>query len=228
MAQAGIHALVGAAFRTKFFAKEAGSEWLMVGILIGSVFPDLDNYAVAAATLTESTAEGLHRTATHSLITTAAIMCIFWLIGQAKKDARWLQFGMGAGAGILLHIGLDLVLWFNGVELFWPIPAWVNLWEKTVIPGWFFRIMEGFELFFFAAFFAWLAREMRQAGANDRPLRIWAGIALALWIVFTLLLVQQTGGIVFTLYGLTYLIFLTSMVIAVFRYRKIFARGRVS
>jgi hypothetical protein len=47
MAQAGLHALVGAAMQ-KVAPKR---EWLMLGIILGSLFPDLDNYAVAVATV---------------------------------------------------------------------------------------------------------------------------------------------------------------------------------
>jgi membrane-bound metal-dependent hydrolase YbcI (DUF457 family) len=31
--------------------------------------------------------------------------------------------GLGLGIGILMHILLDLLVWFNGVEILWPIPS---------------------------------------------------------------------------------------------------------
>ncbi|MBI3737939.1 MAG: hypothetical protein HY258_02715, partial [Chloroflexi bacterium] len=58
MPQAGIHAIVGAASR-KWMPKK---EWLLLGVVIGNLFPDLDNIAVAVATITKSSTEGLHRT----------------------------------------------------------------------------------------------------------------------------------------------------------------------
>jgi len=42
-------------------------KWLMLGIVLGNFFPDLDNIAVAIAMLTGASTEGLHRTFTHSL-----------------------------------------------------------------------------------------------------------------------------------------------------------------
>lgn len=223
MAQAGMHALVGAAFKNLGVVKQSSRGWLITGILIGSIFPDLDNLAVAVATLTKSSTEGLHRTATHSLVTTAAVMAVFWLIGQIRHDSNYLTFGLGFGTGILLHIGLDLLIWFNGVALFWPVPVWVDLWANANIPDWFFNLMEGFELLFYGLFFAWLARQTRLAGAKDTTLRMWMAAALILWVIFTPLLILQTKGLTYTLYGAVYLIFLVSTVVLVFRSRNVLA-----
>ena len=63
MAQAGIHSIVGLAVRKW----TPNRKWLMLGIVLGNLFPDADNLAVAIATLTGGSTEGLHRTFTHSL-----------------------------------------------------------------------------------------------------------------------------------------------------------------
>jgi len=65
MAQAGIHALVGTAIR-KWVPK---SRWLMLGLLLGNIFPDMDNIAVALATMMKKSTDGLLRTITHSVFT---------------------------------------------------------------------------------------------------------------------------------------------------------------
>ena len=48
MAQAGIHGMVGVVVR-KWTPKK---EWLMLGIVLGSILPDMDALAVAYATFT--------------------------------------------------------------------------------------------------------------------------------------------------------------------------------
>ena len=108
MAQAGIHALVAAAVR-KVTPKK---EWLMLGIFLGSIFPDLDNYAVAVATVANLDSHGLHRTFTHSFFTILTVMLIFWLVGLLRKQPKWTNLGVGLGIGIGLHILLDLLIWF--------------------------------------------------------------------------------------------------------------------
>jgi membrane-bound metal-dependent hydrolase YbcI (DUF457 family) len=151
MAQAGLHGLVGMAVK-----KMAGKkEWLLLGILLGSFIPDMDNLGVAVATVAKMPiAEGvggIHRTLTHSVFFAVAVIAVFYFIGQAKKETRWLNLGLGLGLGIFLHSLLDLVLWFNGVALFWPIPIWINLWSNFPAPGWY-DFMEPAEFLFFGLF----------------------------------------------------------------------------
>jgi hypothetical protein len=57
MPQAGIHAIVGTLARKWMPQKE----WLLLGVVLGNLFPDLDNLAVAYATLTGADTHGLHR-----------------------------------------------------------------------------------------------------------------------------------------------------------------------
>ena len=75
MAQAGIHGLVG--LTVKRWVPER--RWLMMGVVLGNLAPDLDNVAVAVATITGATTEGLHRTFTHSLFTVAAIFLLGYI-----------------------------------------------------------------------------------------------------------------------------------------------------
>jgi len=122
MAQAGIHGMVAAAVR-KYVP---GKEWLMLGIVLGSIFPDLDNIAVAVATVAKLPTHELHRTFTHSVFTILLVLAVFYLVAVMTKTPRWRTFGIGFGVGILMHVLLDLVVWFNGVEILWPLRSWVN------------------------------------------------------------------------------------------------------
>ena len=133
MPQNGIHAMVGIASR-KWMPKR---ELLLLGVVLGNMFPDLDNLVVAYATLTKlPDPESYHRTFTHSLFTIIAVVILFYLGAAITKNERWRNFGVGFGMGILMHILVDLLLWFNGVELLWPIRYELNLWSWFVKPGW--------------------------------------------------------------------------------------------
>ena len=54
MAQAGIHSMVGMVIQKWAPARK----WLMLGIVLGNLFPDADNFVVAIATLTGNSTEG--------------------------------------------------------------------------------------------------------------------------------------------------------------------------
>jgi len=127
MAQAGIHGMVAMAVRKW----TPGRKWLMLGIVLGNILPDADNIAVAIATLTGKSTEGLHRTFTHSLFFVAALIILGYIIAAITKRSTWKNLGVGLGIGVLMHILLDLLIWFNGLEILWPIPSWINFWDRV-------------------------------------------------------------------------------------------------
>ena len=159
MAQAGIHSMVGMAVRKW----TPDRKWLMLGIVLGNLFPDADNLAVAVATVMGKSTEGLHRTFTHSLFFVAAIVVVFYGIAWASKRSKWGNLGLGLGIGVLMHILLDLLIWFNGVEILWPLPSWVNLWTNVTPPEWWDKLMMPVENLFFALFFLLLASTAQSA-----------------------------------------------------------------
>lgn len=218
MAQAGIHALLGAATRKIM----PNRNWLMLGIILGSLFPDMDNYAVAVATVTKLNTQGLHRTFTHSLLAVIVSVVVFVVIALLSKRPRWANLGIGLGIGILLHIILDLLIWFNGVELLWPFGGWINFWEGVSAPAWFVKLMDPAEFLFFALFFVWLA-SVAQAGKTDlnftRALRFWTIAMFVLFAVFTPLAYLMSNGFQ-TVFGALYLVSLTAAFVISIRMRK--------
>jgi membrane-bound metal-dependent hydrolase YbcI (DUF457 family) len=198
MAQAGMHAMLGSLAR-KWTSK---TEWLLLGALLGSFIPDMDNVGVAVATVMKLPKEGIHRTMTHSLFFIVAVMAVFFIISQVKKQPRWNSLGIGLGVGILLHILLDLLLWFNGVSILWPIPLWINLWANVTPPEWFMKFMDPAE-------FLWmLANWARKYGTNgdyQKTLRNWMIFQIVLFVVFTPLAYIMTKGFL-TIFGALYLI----------------------
>jgi membrane-bound metal-dependent hydrolase YbcI (DUF457 family) len=159
MAQAGIHGMVGMAVRRW----TSGREWLALGIVLGNLLPDADNLAVAGATLAGLPTAGLHRTFTHSLFFAGGIALVFAIVARLYKRPRWENLGVGLGIGVVMHILLDLLVWFDGVEILWPIPSWVNLWANVKPPVWWSKLMMPAEFLCFALLFALLDRTARIA-----------------------------------------------------------------
>ncbi len=204
MAQAGIHGIVGLAVR-RWVPKR---EWLMLGIVLGSIVPDTDNLAVAVATLAGWSTKGLHRTFTHSLFTVAAVIALFYVVAWIVRRPRWGYLGLGLGIGVLMHILLDLVVWFNGVQILWPLPSWINLWEGVTPPEWWSKLMLPAEFLFFTLFFVALGMMARKQGSNSdyiRTLSIWAAIQGVLFVVFTVLVYTMARGFIIP-FGAIYLL----------------------
>jgi membrane-bound metal-dependent hydrolase YbcI (DUF457 family) len=212
MPQNGVHAIAGIAVR-KWMPQR---EWLLLGVVLGNMFPDLDNLAVAYATLTGSDPHGLHRTFTHSIFTIFAVLLLFYLVAVLTKNQKWNNFGLGLGIGILMHILLDLILWFNGVELFWPIRYELNFWSRFTVPAWLNILLETGEFLAFG-FYSLVLASLSQRQTTDRERqglsKIWAYIEFALFIVFAVLFFRTgAGGLQYTIFGALYLL---SMIIAI-------------
>jgi membrane-bound metal-dependent hydrolase YbcI (DUF457 family) len=223
MAQAGIHALVGQAVR-KWGPR---TEWLMLGLVLGNIFPDFDNIAVAVATVAKLPTEGLHRTFTHSLFTVLVLGALFWGIGRIKNESRWGNFGLGFGIGILMHILLDLLIWFNGVEILWPIPSWINLWQGIRPPGWFDTLMNPVEFLVIALFF-WTLERLAHKHQTDveflGKLRVWIMVFGVLFVIFTPLAYMMQKGFM-TVFGAVYLVMLGVATGLILRMRKTIEAG---
>lgn len=218
MPQAGIHGIVGMATRKWTGARE----WLLLGAMLGSFVPDMDNVGVAVATLTKMPTEGIHRTMTHSVFFMAAVVIVFYLIGQWKKDARWNNLGLGLGLGMLLHSLLDLVIWFNGVELFWPLGGEINFWANTTPPEGFMKFMEPAEFLCFGVYLWVLGTWARKASTDGEFMkthRVWLILETALFVIFTPLAYIMTKGFL-TIFGALYLFSLFMTFFVTIRMRK--------
>ena len=212
MPQNGLHAIVGIAVRRWM----TGREWLVLGVVLGNLFPDLDNIAVAYATLTKADSHGLHRTFTHSIFTVLAVLILFYLIAALTKKQKWNNFGFGLGIGILMNILLDLLLWFNGVEILWPLQYELNFWRWFVMLDWLRIILDTGEFLAFGLYFL-LLRSLAQRQNTDRERqwasRSWAYIQLALFLQFTVLFFTAgPTGLAYIVFGALYLV---SMIITV-------------
>lgn len=204
MAQAGIHSMIGMAVRKWTPARK----WLMLGIVLGNLFPDADNLAVAVATVMGRSTEGLHRTFTHSLFFVAAIIIVFYFVAWASKRSEWGNLGLGLGIGVLMHILLDLLIWFNGVEILWPLPSWVNMWTNVTPPEWWKKLMMPVENLFFVLFFLLLASTARKRNTDGDylpNLKIWTWVQGILFVVFMVMVYTMESGFL-TIFGAFYLL----------------------
>lgn len=212
MPQNGVHAIAGIVAR-KWMPQR---DWLLLGVVLGNMFPDLDNLAVAYATLGGADPHGLHRTFTHSLFTIVAVVIVFYLSAALTKNQRWNNFGIGIGIGMLMHVLLDLILWFNGVELLWPIRYELNFWRWFTTPEWLRIILETGEFLAFGLYF-WVLSSLARRQNTDRkyqsPLKAWAYIEFALFIIFVVLFFMiGAGGLPYMVFGALYLL---SMIVAI-------------
>jgi DMSO reductase anchor subunit len=107
-----------------------------------------------------------------------------------------------------MHILLDLLVWFNGVEILWPIPSWINLWSNVTPPEWWSKLMMSAEFFFFALFFVVLGATARKRGTDGGflgTLRMWTVVQGVLFVIFTVLVYSMQTGFM-TIYGALYLL----------------------
>jgi membrane-bound metal-dependent hydrolase YbcI (DUF457 family) len=218
MAQAGIHSMVGVAVRKWSPARQ----WLVLGIVLGSLLPDADNLAVAIATVTGGSTEGLHRTFTHSLITAAVIVIVFQIIARLIKRPSWGNLGLGLGIGVALHALLDLLIWFDGVQILWPLPLWVNLWAGVTPPEWFSQLMMPLEMFFIALYFGGLIVLAQRQGTDlgrVRSLQVWTAVQTLLFLIFLVLVYTMESGFM-TIYGVVYLLSLGLAMVITVRMRQ--------
>jgi membrane-bound metal-dependent hydrolase YbcI (DUF457 family) len=221
MPQNGIHALVGIASR-KWMPKK---EWLLLGVVLGNMFPDLDNIVVAYATLAKlPDPEHYHRTFTHSLFTLVVLVLSFYIIAALTKNDKWKNFGIGFGVGILMHILVDLVLWFNGVELLWPIRSELNFWSWFVTPVWLKILLDTGEFLAFGLYFLLLHSLSLRNGTDtyrQGSAKMWAYVEFGLFILFTgLFFVIGAKGLHYQVYGGLYLVSLIAGMVITIRMKQ--------
>jgi len=217
MPQAGLHGLSGMAV-SKFAGKR---EWLLLGIILGTMLPDMDNIAVAVVTVAKMDPHGLHRTFTHSFFLVVVVMLVFYVISMVTKQSRWNNLGIGLGIGVTMHILLDLLGWFNGVYILWPINYELNFWRNAQPPTWFMAFMNPAEMLMFAIYLYALGAWARKYGTDidfQPKLFNWMIFELVLFITFTLLMFTADAGFL-TIFGVLYLFSLLMVFFVTIRMR---------
>jgi hypothetical protein len=105
---------------------------------------------------------------------------------------------------------VDLILWFNGVELFWPLGGELNFWSWFVTPAWLKILLDTGEFLAFGLYF-WLLASLSQKSGTDterqNSTRMWGYAELLLFIVFTALFFTiGAKGLIYQIFGALYLV----------------------
>jgi len=221
MPQNGIHAMVGVVSR-KWMPRR---EWLFLGVILGNMFPDLDNLVVAYATLAKlPDPEHYHRTFTHSIFTILAMVLLFYIVAAFTKNENWRNLGLGFGAGIFMHIVVDLILWFNGVELLWPVPFELNFWSWFTTPAWLKILLDTGEFLAFGFYFLLLSSLAVRFGTDpgrQNSSRMWAYVEFGLFVLFTgLFFTIGARGLQYQVFGGLYLLSLIVSMTMTIRMRQ--------
>ncbi len=218
MAQAGIHGLIGLAMKKLSVKKE----WLLLGIVLGNMLPDMDAMVVAYATLTGGNSHGLHRTWSHSIPFAVGLVIIFYVISGIRKIARIGNLGLGLGIGMLMHALLDMAIWFRGVQLFWPFYPEINFWRSFTPPAWWYNSLESALEFGLMALFLFILGRLALKQGTDAEflpkLKIWTRIELVLFVVFLILVYTWSGY--YIPFGAMYIFSLSIVLIVTIRMRK--------
>jgi membrane-bound metal-dependent hydrolase YbcI (DUF457 family) len=230
MAQTGLHGIVGAYVSRAVVRgrKDAASGSAAFGFVLGSILPDADFFAVVAVFPFNPhlAANYIHRTFSHSLIVITAIMLIGLL---ATRRAKSRALVLGLGAGMLAHVMLDILIWFSGVDLLWPLgffglPSKVNLWSWVRLTALEGDLLAAADYAFLALFLGYLSVQAKRLGTDQSYLPVLSRLT---WILVTvaaafvvLAVVLPEGLYQVAHYGLFTLVFLPAVLYSVFRMRN--------
>lgn len=196
MSQSGLHGIIGL-YGSRFLrsrddissAKFTGPA--AFGFVLGNIIPDADFFALGVTFMFNSTlARSMHRSFTHSLITIAAVT----LIGRlAAKTESAKALATGLGAGMLCHVFFDILTWFSGVDLLWPLglfglPSAVNLWANFKVPAVVSNLLGAADYLCFGLFYVYLGSVSRRYGTDSGFIPRLRKITLVQWI-FTVIFV---------------------------------------
>lgn len=181
MAQSGLHGLIGG-YVAKAWVKAGDSpaavektKGLKFGLVLGAIIPDVDFFLLGPMFVIPALnkyAVNMHRSFTHSLITTAVVVGLLWLLASGQRRDYRRGLALGLGAGILTHLFFDVLIWFGGIQYLWPlgyigIPQTLNIWAglyqpPTVVSN----ILGALDYLAFGLFYLFLAGAARKAGTS--------------------------------------------------------------
>ena len=188
MPQPGLHGL----FALGVLRLRPAPRGFALGLMAGALLPDLDTYPQGIAVvlgMDPARAEALfHRTLTHSLF--FAIGVALALAGSARLRGDRAQMAFAGGwllGSVGLHILPDLLAWFDGVGILWPLWS-VNLWAGVALPHPVPNLLRAMNFYAFAAYLFALGKEARRRGMDRRGLispRKEVKVQLGLGALFT-------------------------------------------
>jgi membrane-bound metal-dependent hydrolase YbcI (DUF457 family) len=173
-----------------------GDESLRYGLVLGSVVPDLDFVPLAAVYLFNPTlARSFHRSASHSLLLPLGVLVISTMLYLFTKRRAVLGWGIGLAIGLALHLLLDVLFWFDQVQILWPVDIWgisttVDLWRNHMPPEIVVLLVgPAAEFLFYGLFFYFLRRRALHHQIDTNLTPGLAKLELLLYFVFAVYVV---------------------------------------
>lgn len=208
MAQIGLHGLVGVSMGSGVFKKKD----LFYGFVLGNLLPDTDFFLLAIVYLFDTAlGTAMHRSFSHSLLAIIVFSLAAYLIARGSKERRT-NLSLGIALGMLTHIIFDILFWFSGVALFWPlrlfgIPDTINIWASVTIPGLVTNLLGALDYFFAGLYLLFLVKT-----AADSPLvrrlKKLAFIQWPLFILYTVLSFFLSKGLFDLAHYVVFILFL--------------------
>jgi len=167
MPHPGLHGVIALAARKTFSQKH----WFALGLVFGSMIPDADGYPQAFAIMAQGVdphvaEETFHRTFTHTLFFPLTIALIFLLIHLFKRDQNLLNFGLGMATGsAILHSLVDILGFFDGVGLLWPIWS-INLYSNVHLTDQQVQMLRSVNFLAFTFYFWYLHSIAKKKNSN--------------------------------------------------------------
>lgn len=176
------------------------------GLVVGSILPDTDFFLLGPLYLIDAQLGlAMHRTFTHSLLVAAAVLGYFRLRSGGGRDHALWSLGVGIAAGLAAHALTDLIVWFSGVDLLWPLgllglPSWVNFWAGHVNPPIVPKLLGAADYLAFALFYLYVRNRAQALGTDlDFVPRVnrYLRLSVLLWVLYTVLALTSISASLF-------------------------------
>ena len=151
MAQAGLHTYVSILLKNKIPNKQ----WFFYSFLFASILPEIDIVlSILHKFIYDTSYNFIFSTSLfHSIITNTIVYIIILTAYEIKKKSYLLHVANGYALGIIIHLSLDILIWFRPINILWPLPTTpVDIWANVGIPLELITLHTLLEIFFFRLF----------------------------------------------------------------------------
>lgn len=168
-----------------------GDRSLRYGLVLGSIAPDLDFIPLIAVYLLDpDLARSFHRSASHSLLLPVLILIVSLPLYVATHKKAILGWSTGLAIGLVSHIILDILFWFEAINVLWPLDALgfatkIDLWKYNT-PSEIIVLLLGpaAEFLFYGLLFYFLRRRALYFQTNIGLLSILRKLEFLLYTLF--------------------------------------------
>lgn len=229
MAQSGFHGLFGLVtgppLARRLFHRVYMRRTFLLGYVLGNLAPDLDWIPLLMVWFADpQLAPSMHRGFTHSIAGVLLPLLSFGVAARFTRDRQLRALAWGVAYGVMGHIILDVLVWFSGVDLLWPLghfgfQSYFTLWEWFQMPPLLGQLLAATEYLAYAVYLAYLEHLAREADRGTRYLPLLRNFRRVLgWLTAAFLLLALATdystfyllhGIVWALVAFPTIIYLT-------------------